>query len=619
VVLKRLLFILVLALLLPAAAQVPVEAPPPQAEDVLREAGFKLPHPRGTELPALLEEKAKTYAEAHPTEVEPDTEQKIEKTTEEMGKALGPISQLFAWLSALPGYWESFLVGAVLLVGLFILYGLVMLGVKGIMRKRGKPDWRLARRYNFFLRILMLSIGVLGALVWVDATKGWFYSVVTSIASLSAAFLVINIFSYFILERSRKKKQGKPMPALFQQVVRGIAYIVAVVAVVGTATSLDLSALLASSAVLSLVLGLALQDTLGNVFAGMSIQASKPFEIGDWVAFKEFEGQVVQMNWREVRIRTFDGDDVVLPNSVVASTDLCNYSHPTTKHVADLLIGTSYQDPPEKVRRVVHEVLDDVEGIEPAQQCLYLMDYKDFSIEYRVRFFIFDYSRLRSVRAEVMNRLWYAFKRAGITIPFPIRDVYLRQVDDRALEEGTRRALNRRVEMLRKVELFEPLEPEVFDNLARAFKTMLFARREVVIEQGELGDTFYMIGSGRFDVFVRKPKAKNRFGVKVAELGPGNFFGEMSLLTGEARTATVVATEESEVYALGKDDFREILQGHPEISAQLASAASERVTQNLAQLSKYLTEEEQRTMGDNDKTDRIRRAILGQMREFFGF
>jgi small-conductance mechanosensitive channel/CRP-like cAMP-binding protein len=616
---KRSLLVIVLVLLLPAAAQAPVEAPSSQAEEALREAGFKLPHPKGSGLPALVGEKADAYAVSHPVEVEPDTGEKIEKATEEVGKALGPIGQLLAWLSDLPGYWEAFLVGAAFLVGLFLLYGFVMLGVKGIMKKRGKPEWRLARRYNVFLRILLISIAVLVALVWTGVTEGWFYTVVTSVASLSAAFLLINVFSYFFLERRRAKRQGKPLPALFQQVVRGFAYIVAVVAIVGAATDLDLSALLASSAVLSLVLGLALQDTLGNVFAGMSIQASKPFEIGDWVAFKEFEGQVVQMNWREVRIRTFDGDDVVLPNSVVASSDLCNYSHPTTKHVADLFIGTSYQDPPEKVRAVVREVLEDMEGIDPAQQCLYLMNYKDFSIEYRVRFFIYDYSRLRNVRAEVMNRLWYAFKRAGITIPFPIRDIYHHQVDERAQEELSRRALVRRTEMLHKVDLFSPLEPEVFDKLARAFKTLMFARREIVIEQGEEGDTFYLIGSGRFEVYLKRAKAKHRFGVKVAELGTGDFFGEMSLLTGEARTATVVAAEESEVYALGKEDFREILQGHPEVSAQLASAASERVTQNLAQLSKYLTDDEQKTMAENEKTDRVRRAILGQMREFFGF
>lgn len=613
---KQVLLIALFLLLLPAAAQGPVGVAPPRVEEP---SGLQPPHIPKTEPTGSIGEGVPTSTETDATEEPPDTGEKIEKATEEVGKALGPIGQLFAWLSDLPGYWEAFLVGAVFLIGLFLLYGFVMLGVKGIMKKRGKPEWRLARRYNFFLRVLLLSISVLGALVWVDVTGGWFYAVITSVASLSAAFLLINVFSYFFWERNREKRQRKPLPALFQQVVRGLAYFVALAAVIGTATKLDLSALLASSAVLSLVLGLALQDTLGNVFAGMSIQASKPFQIGDWLAIKEFEGQVVQMNWREVRIRTFDGDDVILPNSVIASSDLCNYSHPTTKHVADLNIGISYQDPPEKVRRVIREVLEDVEGIEPAQQCLYLTDFYEFSIKYRIRFYIHDYSRLRNVRAEVMNRLWYAFKREGITLPFPIRDVYFHQMDDRVLEEGARRSLARRIEMLHGVDLFSPLKPDVFEKLARAFKTQLFARREVVIEQGVEGDTFYMIGSGRFEVFVKKAKAKHRFGVKVAELGPGNFFGEMSLLTGEARTATVVAVEESEVYALGKEDFREILQGHPEVSAQLAAAASERVTQNLALISKYLTEHEQKTMADKDKADHIRRAILGQMREFFGF
>ncbi|MCK4593254.1 mechanosensitive ion channel family protein, partial [bacterium] len=442
---------------------------------------------------------------------------------------------------------------------------------------------------------------------------------VTTVASLSSAFLAINVFSYLILERRREKKQRKPLPVLFQQVIRGLLYLIAIIAVMGATTKLDLSAVLASSAMLSLVLGLALQDTLGNVFAGMSIHASKPFEIGDWIAIKEFEGQVIQMNWREVRIRTFEGDFIILPNSVIASSDIYNYSRPTTRHIVDLKVGTSYQDPPEKVRRIVLEVIEEIEGIEPAEEHLFVTEYSDFSIIYTIRFYLTDYSKVRVVKAEVMNRLWYAFRRSGITIPFPIRDIYLRRVDRKALEERADEELAERLEMLRGIDIFIPLASDVLGELAGKFKTQLYATSEVVVEQGDEGDSFYVIGRGRFTVYVKKGTVGPRFGIKVAELGAGNFFGEMSLLTGEVRTATVIASEESEIYALGKEDFKEILQSHPEVSAQLAAAASERVAQNLTLLSKYLSKEEQKTMGQVEKTDRIRKAILSQMREFFGF
>ncbi|HDR06690.1 MAG TPA: cyclic nucleotide-binding domain-containing protein, partial [Candidatus Coatesbacteria bacterium] len=250
---------------------------------------------------------------------------------------------------------------------------------------------------------------------------------------------------------------------------------------------------------------------------------------------------------------------------------------------------------------------------------LYLLAYNDFSIDYRIRFYINDYSQVNRIKAEVMNRLWYAFQRAGITIPFPIRNVYLHRPQEEGQEERALESAAARLELLRGVDLFASLEPDVLERLARAFKTRMYAVGEAPVRQGEEGDSFYLVKSGRFDIFVKKDRERHRYGVKVAELGPGSFFGEMSLLTGEARTATVVAREPGEVCALGKEDFREILLTRPEVSAQLAAAASERVTRNLAQLSKYLTEKEQKTMAEKEKKDHVRQAIMGQMRQFFGF
>ncbi|MCK4593114.1 hypothetical protein KAU45_01340, partial [bacterium] len=170
---KRAILILVVVFgLLPVSAQVETDTPQVGYGEVLREAGFKLPRPKTTLLPGLIEEKSGDYAESQLEEEQPDTGEKIERATKEVGKALGPLGQIFQWFSDLPGYWEAFLVGGVCIVALLTLYSLVIFGVRRIMRKRGKPDWRLARRYAIFLRLLFLCISILVALAWIGETEG---------------------------------------------------------------------------------------------------------------------------------------------------------------------------------------------------------------------------------------------------------------------------------------------------------------------------------------------------------------------------------------------------------------------------------------------------------------
>jgi small-conductance mechanosensitive channel len=617
---RRLLLIVVLVI----AATVPAQQP--TGVSVLEELTAELDRPleeKTADFPERVEERREqreAAAEAAAEEIaEADTGEKIEQATEEVGKALGPVSTIWEWLTSLPGYWEALLVGGGCFVVLNLLYFFVMLGIKHLMKKRDKAEWKFPRRYSFFVRVMFFSISGLIGMVWVGETTGWLFDVAKAVTGLAAAFLAINVFSYLVLERGRKKRQGKPLPVLFQQVIRVVLYVLAILTIAGTSLGLDFSAVLASSAMLSIVLGLALQDTLGNVFSGMSIHGSKPFEIGDWVQIKEYEGQVVEMNWREVRLRTFEQDNIVLPNSMIASSDFVNYSRPTNKRMILLDIGTSYADPPEKVRRVIGRVLEEIDGIEPARRHLFLIGYNDFSIDYRIRFFINDYAQVRRLKAEVYNRLWYAFKRAGITIPFPIRDVNLHRPDAEADRLVQEQELEERHTLLDDLELFESLDDEIKDRLVRSLQRQLYSPGEAVVVQGEPGDTFYIVAEGVFAVFIKKGRHGQRRGIKVGELKRGDFFGEMSLLTGEERTATVGCAESGVLYALDKKHFGEIILSRPELSNKLASVASKRVSSNLSQLSKYISEDEQAKLDDREKNVKVKKAILTQMKEFFGF
>jgi small-conductance mechanosensitive channel/CRP-like cAMP-binding protein len=615
-------FLLLLLLPLLVSAQETIGAPSPLGE-LIGDSGFKQPEPKENpfeeKLAELLEQLRLKQAELEAAAVEElDAGEKLEQATEEVGKALGPITEAVNWLSGLPGYWEAFLVGGISLIILFFVYLLINLLSRFIMKRRGHPDWKMPRRFGIFLRLLLFSIAMIVALSWVKQDESWLYTVATTVASLASAFLAINLVSLLFLERATNKRK-KQLPVLFQQVIRGILYILAVVAVMGASTGLDLSAILASSAMLSLVIGLALQDTLGNIFAGMSLHGSKPFEIGDWVEIKEYVGQVVQMNWREVRLRTFEQDFVVLPNSMISSSHIYNYSHPTKHHIVQLDIGTSYANPPDVVRRVVREVLSDIEEIEPAKRCLFLVNYNDFSIDYKIRFIIDDYSQVPRLKDAVLNRLWYAFRREGITIPFPIRDVNIHQINEEQLVKERAQELQRLVGLLRGIELFAPLDDEILRQLAERMELQLFSPGEVVVGQGEPGESFFVVDSGKYPVYVSKDGSGTRWGVRVGEITAPNFFGEMSLLTGEPRTATVVCGESGSLWALKKDPFRELLLSNPEVSILLADVATKRLSSNLEKMSKYLSNTQHDTLSEKEKTAHVSRQILSQMREFFRF
>ncbi|MCD4733945.1 mechanosensitive ion channel family protein [bacterium] len=618
---KRFLLLLLLLPLL-VSAQETVDTPSPLSE-LIGDSGFKQPAPKETPLAEKLEQLLeqlqikRTELEAEQEEEE-NTGEKLEQATEEVGKALDPIPEAIDWLSGLPGYWEAFLVGGIALIILFFVYLLINLLSRLLMKRRGHPDWKMPRRFGIFLRLLLLSIAVMIAVAWVNQDDSWLYTAATTVASLASAFLAINLGSMLLLERDSKKRKKK-IPVLFQQVIRGLLYILAVVAVMGASTGLDLSAVLASSAMLSLVLGLALQDTLGNIFSGMSLHGSKPFEIGDWVEIKEYVGQVVQMNWREVRLRTFERDFVVLPNSMISASHIYNYSHPTKHHIVQLDIGTSYADPPDLVRRVVRQVLSDVEEIEPAQRCLFLVNYNDFSVDYKIRFVIDDYSQVPRLKDAVLTRLWYAFRREGITIPFPIRNVNIHEVNEEQLVRERKQELDRLTGLLKNIDLLASLEDELLRQLAEKMEKQLFSPGEVIVAQGEPGESFFIVDSGKYPVYVSKDGAGAHWGVKVGEITAPNFFGEMSLLTGEPRSATVVCEEAGTLWALKKAPFGELLIGNPKVSKLLAEVATKRLSSNLDKLSKYLSTTQTATMNEKEKTAHVSRQILRQMKDFFGF
>jgi small-conductance mechanosensitive channel len=318
----------------------------------------------------------------------------------------------------------------------------------------------------------------------------------------------------------------------------------------------------------AIVLGFALQDTLGNAFAGLAIQIERPFRVGDWVEAGDYEGRVVEITWRATKIRTKTGDLVVLPNSVVAQQAIHNYSAPATPTRLFVDVGIGYETPPNDARDAIATAVRRVGRVmkDPEPEVL-LLDFAGSAITYRVRFWVEEFDdRDEIARSEVRIALYYELRRRNIEIPWPIQIEYSREEaprDTPALRDDYRRTIA-------AVSVLAPLSDEAHRALAAQSRERLFGDGEVIVREGEAGQTMFVVREGCVAITVG-PDAR-----LVAVTEKGGYFGEMSLLTGDPRTATVTARGDATVLEIDADVFRAYVHSHPAVVDQLAAAAAQR-------------------------------------------
>jgi small-conductance mechanosensitive channel/CRP-like cAMP-binding protein len=373
--------------------------------------------------------------------------------------------------------------------------------------------------------------------------------------------LVVALLLWF-----RRRLKAAPAAKIHRDVADFILYVVATIPILRTQLQLDVTTLLGTSAVLSLVLGFALQDTLGNVFSGLSLQFDRPYQVGDFIRVGQHEGRVVQTSWRSTRIETLRHELITLPNSLTAKEAITNYSQGGQPIAFDVTIGTGYAAPPTKVKHEILEAIAESSVVlkEPAPW-VRTWDFGDSAVKYLVRVWLKTWADVPMAHDELFARLWYRFGRAGIEIPFPQRVVTMRQEIPRP--EGLRE------ELLAELELFAPFSAAERKIIASEALEHRFGLGESICVEGREGTTFYVIVTGRVSVRTGHPPRE------VATLTRGHAFGEMSLLTGEPRSATVVAVEDTGVLEFSREQFQRFFVQKPELAERMAQFLAQRRAQ----------------------------------------
>jgi len=372
---------------------------------------------------------------------------------------------------------------------------------------------------------------------------------------LALAAGLINAFVYVLINPLRVDRIPDRFPAIVQDAI--------VIGLVLLASTFISQSLLTTSAVSAVVLGFALQDTLGNAFAGLAIQSEKPFNVGDWVSVGDFEGRVAEVTWRATKLRTKAGNFVVLPNNVVAKEAITNYSQPAAPVRLEVLVGATYLVPPNQVKAAIMEAVRHCSRVLPAPAPdIVLLAFDSSAITYKARFWIDDYEKDEAARDEVRTAIYYAFQRHDIEIPWPIQIQYERDlppVDPQARIGETERHLA-------NIEFFASLSPDLRREIAASTSVALYGGGEAIVRQGEEGQSMFLIASGTVKVVLEPARDE------VARIPAGGYFGEMSLLTGEPRSATVLAVGDVKVVEVRADVFRRLAAVHPQAIEQIGAA-----------------------------------------------
>ncbi len=394
--------------------------------------------------------------------------------------------------------------------------------------------------------IKLLLLGLLGYLL-VKALNSFFFGLAFRLKRIDAPTLIRNIFTivafsiFFLIS----------FTFLFPDV--------------------NLGALFTTSAIFGVILGLALQDTLGNFFAGISLQADRPFQVGDviTVGSQRHTGVVEEISWRAIKVRTFTNHVVLIANSNAAKEpiEVC----PRENHNARLVFfNTLYTDSPAKTIHVVREAVRGADNVsEKVTPIVRIRNLGDDGVDYEVKYWLEDYAKYNDTDALIRQRIWYAFRRAGLNFAYPTRTLYVERTSKAALRDGDGSAI---AERLAAVDIFAPLSVDETGMLAQAAVSHVFAPGEMVIRAGEPGSSMFVVHQGR----VRVQVSDNGRARTVATLNEGDFFGEMALFTGEPRTANIQALEETEVLEIGYAAMKRVFDNNPDLVESLSFIMAER-------------------------------------------
>src|SRR2546430_3491727 len=453
---------------------------------------------------------------------------------------------------------------AALTIGAFIGTFIIALAIGRFLKRRASVQLGL------FYQLFCLTLAFYAALAVYGVQADW-RNHIGAVALLLSTALIVALVDRYVWDVYFERKKQTPIPHFPRQIVALIVYLITLLMVLwyGYHASRWLTGLLTGSGIAAIVLGLAGQNLLSGIIAGMSLQINRPYKVGDWLKVGDTYGEVMEINWRSTRLRTNDGIYLDIPNNEIVKSTIVNLHYPTEVHAMRIRVGVDYNVPPNRVKDALTRAAQSAVNVLPEPKVrVFLVDFADHAVIYEIKYYMGNHSRINEISDAVRTNVWYELKRQRIRIPFPIRTLHLERHAPRPVEEGHEEARA----ILRGEPLFQCLSDDQIDSLVKQSDLNHFGRGERVIEEGAEGDSMFILLRGAAQVSI----SKNGSTIPVATLSSGDCFGEMSLLTGEKRSATVKAEGDCYVMEISKDVMGEVIRESPDCLKQLSELLAKR-------------------------------------------
>lgn len=441
---------------------------------------------------------------------------------------------------------------------------------------RTRPD----ERGTFRNTLALFGIGLLGQAASLLLGNAEFLTaaeVLRAAFKLVAAIAVIRL-SGFALFRTLLPALRLRLPRIIEDLVISAAYVLFAVIQMREA-GVDLTGILTASAIMTGVLAFAMQESLGNVLGGLALQLENSIRVGDWVQVEHQIGRVTDIRWRSTSIETANGNTVVVPNSLLMKNRfelIGRREHAPVQTRRWIHFSIDPAEPPARVIAVVESAIQDTQipnvARHPLPNCV-LLGFEHGNLKYGLRYWLTDIAADDPTDSNVRVHLFTALQRVGWRVAEPQETLHNIEVNEQHRQVVHVREVQRRLHFLKNVDLFSTLSDEERRTVAERLQYAPFARGDVLTKQGNTSHWLYIIASGEVEVVVEGTQGERR---TLGLLGAGCFFGEMGLMTGAPRTATVIARSDIECYRLDKAAFQDLLITRPALADEISRIVTAR-------------------------------------------
>ena len=506
------------------------------------------------------------------------------------------------WNTAMQFFWraESLPVLVMTLCVAFLLFHFLREERKGVLNT-----------LTFFFACLALQFvsGLLQALQFTSAA-----TIFHEAGLIGAGIAVIRMWGLLVFRIVLPRMRAMP-PRIAEDIFVIIGYVAWGLVRLRYA-GLDLGSIVATSAMITAVVAFAMQDTLGNILGGLALQLDNSIEIGDWIKVDDISGRVVDIRWRSTLVETRNWETVVFPNSQLMKNKFMVLGRRTDQPMQWrrwVWFNVSMDTPPNKVIRVVEDAIQqtDIANVakKPLPNCVLMEMNEKGYMRYAMRYWLTDLAPDDPTDAEVRWHILTALQRAGIKLALDERSIHITKENEKYEEMLHHREILLRIKTLKQVDLFSQMTEEELAALAERLRFSPFAKGEIISREGATAHWLYIVIRGEAEVYLEMPDGGRRV---LRDLGKGSFFGEMGLMTGAPRSASVVAKTDMECYRLDKEMFEEILHRRPGIAEEISQVLAVRKAEQNSLIQGMSAESASRDATQHSG------EILATIKRFFG-